>query len=141
MTSSGIYRLFVYGSLRSGFQSQMYEYISGYFHLIGEAKVKGKLYDLGSYPAAIPVKEENFIAGELYEVNKENEFSWVMGQLDDYEGVNIEPGEVQLYRREITEVYINTEVSHAWIYWYNGDVSGSSVIASGDLIQYLQQKK
>jgi gamma-glutamylcyclotransferase (GGCT)/AIG2-like uncharacterized protein YtfP len=141
MTTQSIYRLFVYGSLRSGFRSPVYEYISRFFHFIGEAKVKGKLYDLGSYPAGIATHEESFIIGELYQVNEENEFSWAIGQLDDYEGVNVESDEVQLYRREITEVYINNESTQAWIYWYNGDVSGRTMITSGDLMQYLQQKK
>ena len=141
MTTQGIYRLFVYGSLRSGFRSPVYEYISRFFHFVGEAKVRGKLYDLGSYPAGITTHEESFIIGELYEVNEENEFSWAIGQLDDYEGVNVESDEVQLYRREITEVYINNESTHAWIYWYYGDVSGRTMITSGDLMQYLHQKK
>jgi gamma-glutamylcyclotransferase (GGCT)/AIG2-like uncharacterized protein YtfP len=35
-----IYKLFVYGSLRSGFRSPAYEYITRFFHLIGEAVVK-----------------------------------------------------------------------------------------------------
>src|SRR5437762_54840 len=115
MTTQGIYRLFVYGSLRSGFRSPVYEYISRFFHFIGEAKVKGKLYDLGSYPAGIATHEESFIIGELYEVNEENEFPWAIGQLDDYEGVNVESDEEQLYRREITEVHINNELTQAWI--------------------------
>ena len=141
MASSGIYQLFVYGSLRSGFRSPVYEYISRFFHFVGEAKVKGKLYDLGSYPAGIPTHDESFIVGELYDVNEENEFSWAIGQLDDYEGVNVESDEVKLYRREITEVYINDKITQAWIYWYNGDVSGRSMIESGDLIKYMQEKK
>lgn len=141
MTTQGIYRLFVYGSLRSGFRSPVYEYISRFFHFIGEAKVRGKLYDMGSYPGGIATHDESFIIGELYEVNEENEFSWAIGQLDDYEGVNVESDEVKLYRREITEVHINSEIIQAWIYWYNGDVSGRPIIISGDLMQYLQQKK
>ncbi len=62
-------------------------------------------------------------------------FHWAIGQLDDYEGVNVEPDEMQLYRRELTEVYFNNQITHAWIYWYNGDVSGRPLIASGDLMQ------
>ena len=50
--SNEIYKLFVYGSLRSGFRNPVYEYLTKYFHLMGEAVVKGKLYDLGEYPAA-----------------------------------------------------------------------------------------
>jgi gamma-glutamylcyclotransferase (GGCT)/AIG2-like uncharacterized protein YtfP len=140
MTNPGVYRLFVYGSLRSGFKGPAYDYISRFFKLVGEAKVRGLLFDMGSYPAGIPTNESNFIVGELYESNNRNEFSWAIGQLDDYEGVTVEPDEVQLYRREITEVYTNGQVTHAWIYWFNGNVSGHPVISSGDLLEYLQQK-
>jgi gamma-glutamylcyclotransferase (GGCT)/AIG2-like uncharacterized protein YtfP len=141
MTGTRIFRLFVYGSLRSGFKSPMYDYISRYFTFIGEAKVKGKLYDMGSYPAGVPTNEDTFITGELYQLKDESEYSWVMGQLDDYEGVNVEADEMQLYRREIAEVITGNQLTHAWIYWYNGDVSNKPLIASGDLMQYLQDKK
>src|SRR5690349_21740265 len=138
MTS--VYQLFVYGSLRSGFKSPVYEYISRFFDLVGEARVRGKLFDMGSYPAGIPTNDNSFIVGELYKAKQDNDFSWAIGQLDDYEGVAVEPDEVQLYRREITEVYLNNQVSHAWIYWYNGDVSGRTLIGSGDLMEHLQKK-
>ncbi|HEV7783196.1 MAG TPA: gamma-glutamylcyclotransferase family protein [Chitinophagaceae bacterium] len=141
MTNPGIYQLFVYGSLRSGFHSPVYEYISRFFKFIGEAKVRGNLFDMGSYPAGIATNDHHFIIGELYQAKNEHEFSWAIGQLDDYEGVSVEADEVQLYRREITEVHLNGQVTHAWIYWYNGDVSGRPLIASGDLMEYMQQKK
>ncbi|MCC7402726.1 MAG: gamma-glutamylcyclotransferase [Chitinophagaceae bacterium] len=140
MSDYSIYQLFVYGSLRSGFKSPAYEYISRYFSLVGEAKTRGKLFDMGSYPAGLPSKDNSFISGELYVIKRKEEFDWAISQLDDYEGVNVEPDEMQLYRRELTEVYLKEGVTHAWIYWYNGDVSGKTVIASGDLMSYLQQK-
>lgn len=140
MTNPGVYELFVYGSLRSGFRSPVYEYISRFFTFIGEAKVRGRLFDMGSYPAGIATNDNHFIVGELYRANQENEFSWAIGQLDDYEGVSVEPDEVQLYRREITEVHFNSQLTHAWIYWYNGDVSGRTLIASGDLLEYMSKK-
>ena len=141
MKDPGVYQLFVYGSLRSGFRSAAYEYISCYFDLVGSAKVKGKLYDLGEYPAATPTSENKFIIGELYSIRNENEFSWAMGQLDDYEGVHIGFDETQLYRRELAEVYIDNRVTNAWIYWYHGDVHDKPVIESGDVLQYMGQKK
>lgn len=140
MTSNGVYYLFVYGSLRSGFQSPVYEYISRYFELVGGAKARGKMYDLGAYPAAKPTDEECFIVGELYRIKNEKEFDWAMGQLDDYEGVNVEYDEVQQYYREITQVYYNNEIIPAWIYWYSGDVTGKPVVESGDMLQYLKDK-
>lgn len=138
--SNEIYKLFVYGSLRSGFRNPVYEYLTKYFHLMGEAVVKGKLYDLGEYPAATATNEEKFISGELYSINNPLEFSWAIGQLDDYEGLNVEEGETALYKREEVIAYQNGEPHTAWIYWYNGDITGKPEIESGDLLQYLQQK-
>ena len=134
-------QLFVYGSLRSGFNHPAYAYISTHFTLVGSAKVKGRLYDLGSYPAALPTNDEAFILGELYTLKEEQEFSWAIAQVDDYEGVNPEPGETALYVRKVTTVYINDQTTTAWIYWYNNDVEGKPLIASGDVLEYLQQKK
>ena len=112
VNNPGIYHLFVYGSLRSGFKSPVYEYISRFFSFAGKAKVRGKMFDMGSYPAGMPTNDSHFIVGELYVANNPLEFSWAIGQLDDYEGVSVEPDEVQLYRREITEVYIDNKVVH-----------------------------
>jgi gamma-glutamylcyclotransferase (GGCT)/AIG2-like uncharacterized protein YtfP len=141
MKDPEVYKLFVYGSLRSGFRSPAYEYISRYFDLVGEAKVKGELFDLGSYPAARPTDKNKFIIGELYRIRNENEFSWAIGQLDDYEGVHVDFDETQLYRRDVAEVYIDNEITNAWIYWYHGDVNDKPIIESGDVLQYMDQKK
>jgi len=141
MKNPEVYQLFVYGSLRSGFRSPAYEYISHYFDLVGDAKVKGRLYDLGDYPAAKPANEDQFIIGELYSIRHEKEFSWAIGQLDDYEGVNVAFDETPLYRRDIAEVYIDDKIIPAWIYWYYGDVENKPVIESGDVLQYLEQKR
>ena len=135
-----MHELFVYGSLRSGFRSPAYEYISRYFTFVSNARVRGKLFDLGSYPAGIKSNDNKFIVGELYKITNESEFAWAIGQLDDYEGVSVEPDEIQLYRRELTEVYYNSSITHAWIYWYNGDVSGKPLIESGDMIEYMGRK-
>jgi len=141
MNSSGVFQLFVYGSLRSGFKSPAYEYISRFFSFVSDAKVQGRLFDLGTYPAGVPSNDQSFIIGELYTIKHEPEFAWAIGQLDDYEGVTIEPDEVQLYKRELVDVYTDNTVSKAWIYWYSRSVEGRPLIESGDLIQYLEQKK
>jgi len=132
--------LFVYGSLRSGFQNPAYAYISKYFELSGTAKVRGALYDMGDYPAAVPTEAENWIIGELYTIKHDAEFPWAIGQLDDYEGINGEVDEPVLYAREKTTVYLNDTTVQAWIYWYKGDVSSSPRIECGDLLVYIQQK-
>ena len=141
MNKPEVFQLFVYGSLRSGFRSPAYEYISQYFDLVGDAKVRGLLFDLGTYPAAKPISENKFIIGELYRIRHQNEFTWAIGQLDDYEGVTVAYDEMQLYRRELADVYCDDKITHAWIYWYNGNVNDKPVIESGDVLQYMEQKK
>ena len=135
-----IYQLFVYGSLRSGFRNPVYQYLTRYFNLIGEAVVKGKLYDKGDFPVAVSTEEEKFISGELYEMKNPEEFSWAIEQLDDYEGLIVEAGEIPLYKREMVTAWHDSHTSKAWIYWYNGSIDCLPLIPSGDLLQYLQQK-
>lgn len=132
--------LFVYGSLRSGFNSDAYQYISRYFSFVANAKVKGKLYDLGEYPAALPTDENFFIVGELYWLKNEEEYNWAIEQLDDYEGLNVEAGEKPLYRREIATIFADNKTAEAWIYWYNNDIEGMPFIKSGDVLEYKKLK-
>lgn len=132
--------LFVYSSLRKGFQQSAYDYLRRYFTFIGDAKVKGVLYDLGDQPVGTPTEEERYIVGELYKLNIENG-SFAFGQLDDYEGVNPEEGHSALFRRETGEVMADDGfVTKAWIYWYNGDVSGKPMIECGDVVEYARSK-
>jgi gamma-glutamylcyclotransferase (GGCT)/AIG2-like uncharacterized protein YtfP len=140
MTNPDVFHLFVYGSLRSGFQSPAYDYIKQYFDLVAPAKVKGKLYDMGEYPAAVPGIEDAWIKGELYVARSADEFSFALAQLDDYEGVTVEKHEVQLYRRELIKVEVEGTLIPAWIYWYNGDVAGRPEVKSGDILQYLKDR-
>lgn len=133
--------LFVYSSLMQGFKNPEYEYISRYFSFVGKASVKGKLSDLGHNPVATPDSESGFIKGELYKIKNDDDFSFVIGQLDDYEGVKPEADEARLYKRALT--IANNEdgtAVNAWIYWYQGDVSGKLVIPSGDVTEYVQSK-
>jgi gamma-glutamylcyclotransferase (GGCT)/AIG2-like uncharacterized protein YtfP len=139
--SSNITHLFVYGSLRSGFRNPAYHYLSKYFHLVGQGFIKGKLYDTGNYPVAVSTNEDHFLVGELYEINNPIEFDWAISQLDDYEGIATEGDEQPLYKREETIVVCNHQQTTAWVYWYNADVSNMPVIASGDLMEYLNSKK
>ncbi len=137
-----VYHLFVYGSLRSDCKNEAHRYVSSYFTLVGKARVKGYLYDMGEYPAAIPTRENCFVTGELYHMSSGNkEFLTAMEQLDAYEDVNGTDGGKILYRREITDVLINGLTVPAWIYWYNGNIDGKLLIPSGDVSEHLKTNK
>ena len=137
---TNVTKLFVYGSLRSGFHNPAYDYISKYFTLICEAKVKGRLHDMGGYPAAVNTSDDSFIVGELYDLKDPQDFSWAIEQLDDYEGVNPEEGEPALYKRDLTDVLYNSDTTKAWIYWFAGDVQGQPMIPSGDVKEFILHK-
>lgn len=132
------YQLFVYGSLRRGFHHAAYEYIRRYFEFVSDATVPGILYDMGEYPAAVPADTAAKIIGELYRIREIDEFDWAIGQLDDYEGVHPEENEPLLYRRDKTIVTLaDGSTTSAWIYWFNGEITGKPVIASGDVLKYV----
>jgi gamma-glutamylcyclotransferase (GGCT)/AIG2-like uncharacterized protein YtfP len=135
------HRLFVYGSLRKGFYNEAYKYIADHFKFLGEGRVKGRLYYNGSIPVAKPTDENHYLMGELYELNYEEDYTWVFSQLDDYEGINVMPGETPAYRRSAVEVELNNCTLMSWIYWYNDSIEGMEPVSSGDLIQFLQSLK
>ena len=117
-----------------------YGYISEYFHYVGDGTVKGKLYDLGAYPAAVP-EGDGHIVGELYAIKAPAQFSWAIAQLDDYEGVCCEAHENPEYKRELTSVHVNGQEETAWIYWYARPVEGHPVVASGDVLEYYKSRQ
>ncbi len=136
------FNLFVYGSLRQGFNHAAYEYITQYFAFTANGKAKGMLYDLGPYPAAVPSPGDHQIVGELYHILREDEFEYAIAQLDDYEGVDASYDQPALYRRELTSVKLDDGTEQqAWIYWYNGDISGKPVVESGDVLEYIRNKR
>ena len=128
-------QLFIYSSLRKGFHQDAFSYITQFFSFVSTAKVKGILSVIGSDLVATPATENFFIKGELYKLTNEDHFSWVFGQLDDYEGLDSLQSESPSYRRELTMVYKDDgSITDAWIYWYNGDISGTPIISSKDVL-------
>lgn len=141
MKEQQIVQIFVYGSLRSGFYSPAYNYISKYFTLVGIAKTKGLLLDMGNYPVAIATNENKFVIGELYKINHKEAFDFAIAQLDDYEGLNAEENETPLYQRVIADIEIENAITKAWVYWFTGNVANKPELASGDVLDYLKKMK
>lgn len=133
--------LFVYGSLLSGFKSPAYEYIFKYFKLKGEACVHGTIYNLGEYPVGTSHQTGRLIKGELYEIRNAKELSFVLAQLDDYEGLYPDDGEEVHYKRELVEANLDgSESVVAWVYWFTGDISDKPIIESDNMLDYFSNK-
>ncbi len=133
------FKLFVYGSLRSGFRTDAYAYLTSFFNFKGPATVQGKLYHNGVVPVARPGAGDDVIVGELYELKKTSDYNWAFGQLDDYEGLSVEPGEIPPYKREIAMVNFEDTPHTAWIYWFNGSTEGMPELGTDDLLKYFNQ--
>lgn len=131
--------LFVYASLRQGFENPFFEYIKNHFDLVGSGYVHGVLYDLGDYPVGVPHPDHRII-GELYQAKSPEDFDWSIAQLDDYEGMNPEEGERAPYNRMIDMIYCNGNTYRAWIYWYTGEINSNIIVQSGDVFEYMRRK-
>jgi gamma-glutamylcyclotransferase (GGCT)/AIG2-like uncharacterized protein YtfP len=131
LTAQGSELLFVYGSLRRGFDHHyLLRQLRAEF--IGRGKVRGELFDLGRYPGAVKSDSSNTVSGEIYRLKSPDSD---LKALDDYEGVgSTTETQKSEYRRELTQVTIEDSgaITDAWIYWMNCDLPEKHRIASGD---------
>ncbi|BDG43271.1 gamma-glutamylcyclotransferase family protein [Saccharococcus caldoxylosilyticus] len=75
-----LYRVFVYGTLLVGEANHFVA--APYIRDIQPGKVKGRLYDVGAYPALV-VEEEGEVIGEWFTVTEEG--LQAMDELEEYE--------------------------------------------------------
>ncbi len=127
--------LFVYGTLRQGAGHPMHRLLLSHAGLVGRARYRGRLFDLGSYPAALPDDSGQWkIAGELYRIHAPGP---LLAQLDRYEGCAPESPKPHDYHRERQEVTLEDGSSvKAWIYLFTQPLpaEGASIIPSGDYL-------
>ncbi len=99
----------------------------------GPGYFPAKLYDLGSYPAAVPDNEGGMVTGDLYRLHRPER---IFPLLDRYEGCTDMDGSEADYRREVKRVQLpDGESVHAWVYLYNRPTDGLKVIPGGDYLQ------
>ncbi len=140
--------IFLYGTLLSFFQHPLNKKIQQEGVFLGKGFVRGKLFDLGSYPAAIPNKN-SYVFGEVYKIPEVLFFD-----LDDYEDFNPHYIEQSLFKRKQTKVYLTNNIPSkneikeflakrnmfqsivCWIYWYNKKINGHKEILSGNYLEY-----
>jgi gamma-glutamylcyclotransferase (GGCT)/AIG2-like uncharacterized protein YtfP len=116
--------LFVYGTLREGIHNPVKDRIIDDVEWIGQAEIKGELYDIGSYTGAIPANDHDSssIKGEIIKLRSPGK---VLKILDQYEGINPGRHTNSEYRRDrvLTSLPDGKEIN-AWVYWYNFPVKG-----------------
>ena len=131
--------LFVYGSLLSRAAHPTHRVLRGHASLLGEASTPGRLFDLGSYPGAVPDPSgRERITGELYLIKPD---SPLLQLLDEYEGCRPEDPLPHPYRR--VQVRVETaqgRILAAWLYLFNHPVAAGRLIESGNYLDRIRQR-
>jgi gamma-glutamylcyclotransferase (GGCT)/AIG2-like uncharacterized protein YtfP len=126
--------LFVYGSLRRGFELHGVLAGLGARH-VGKASLRGRLFDLGDYPGAEPsTADGDRVRGEVYRLaNPER----ALQILDRTEGLRPCAPAESLYRREVAGVTLEDgSTAQAWVYWLGRWPGPKRLIASGDYVKH-----
>ena len=127
-------RVFVYGTLMSGFDHPMSKLLAAGADLLGPATVRGRLYMITHYPGLLHSDDVgDIVHGELYRLR---EIDALMAALDDYESVGPSYEPPTLYVREVVPVTLRDgSVMEAWTYIYNRPVDATKRIMSGKFLE------
>jgi gamma-glutamylcyclotransferase (GGCT)/AIG2-like uncharacterized protein YtfP len=119
--------LFVYGTLRSQMHDPLHRLLETQAILVGTGTFRGKLYDLGRYPGAVPSRAyTDRVIGEIYRFSDPQRAFEI---LDEYEGHRFK-------RKRVTIIQEDGKSITSWIYLYARSVTLRSLIRSGDYVQY-----
>lgn len=122
--------LFVYGTLRAGFDGPMARRLRAEAQHIGPAWAKGALYRVADYPGFVP-GDGGRVMGDLFALtDAEATLAW----LDLYEECAPHYPAPHEYRRERLMVEGPEGPIEAWAYIYARDETGRGRIAGGDFL-------
>lgn len=125
---------FFYGTLMSGFERRQRLGLEDRIVRRGRGWIEAALFDMGSYPAAVP-SPGGRVWGELVEIS-DSEVVWPA--LDDVEGYDPAVPDHSLYIRRVVSVHLHDEREvEAWVYFYNAPLAEAPRIPSGDYLKYL----
>ena len=112
---------FFYGLLKQGAAGMpVHIDLDAAGEFLGPARVRGSLYNLGSYPGI--VSGDGLVQGVLYRLND----TALMPLLDEFEDVIPADPKRSLYYRERTDVLDQDGAAtgeKAWVYWFNRPVT------------------
>jgi gamma-glutamylcyclotransferase (GGCT)/AIG2-like uncharacterized protein YtfP len=119
--------LFVYGTLRGDAGHRAASLLARRAREVGPGRLRGRLYDLGAYPAAVPSPDPaHRVRGLVYRMEAGLR-EVLLADLDRYEGAE--------YRRQVARVVLEDgETVQAWVYFYARTPPPGRVIASGDYL-------
>src|SRR5262245_42170186 len=108
--------VFFYGTLMSAFGRPVRVRLDYLLTPVGRGWIRGVLFDLGIYPAAVPADDAQ-VWGEVHRMSDPES---VLSVLDGFEGYSAGEPERSLYTRsEIAVTFENGHTAKAWVYFYN----------------------
>ena len=100
--------LFVYGTLRRGYQNEFARLLHSNSRFLGGARVSARLCQLGTYTGAVLSDQPgDWVPGEVFELNDPS----ILAALDEYEGAE--------FQRALAHVHLDDGQSlEAWVYLF-----------------------
>jgi gamma-glutamylcyclotransferase (GGCT)/AIG2-like uncharacterized protein YtfP len=121
--------LFIYGTLHPDLAPPGIWSVVRTLRAVEPATVAGALFDLGAYPGLLLDDGPRTVQGTLFELPDDPS---VLRQLDRYEGFDPQSPEGSLFLRVKCRVTLASGGPvDAWVYVYNGSVTGQRRIESG----------
>lgn len=126
--------LFVYGTLRHGSGHHMADFLAERSRSLGEARVRGQLFDLGRFPGMLaPSAPDDWVLGDLLELHDAQQ---TLSELDRYED------EEGIFPRRLTKAYdLGGREVECWVYFYAGSMAQATRIPSGDYLMHQRRAK
>ena len=130
--------VFFYGTLMAPFNRPGRQRITPKLTYVGRGSIRAALFDLGIYPAAIPVDDDSIVKGEVYQTA---DAPSVLSVLDEIEGFRLNEPDRSLYTRVLTDVVLDDgSTRKAWAYFYNAPLGRAQRIESGDYLEHLNAR-
>jgi gamma-glutamylcyclotransferase (GGCT)/AIG2-like uncharacterized protein YtfP len=121
--------LFVYGTLRRGYDSKEAHRLHAECTWLGTGSVAGDLYRVDWYPALVTDQEAGWVVGDVLQMaDAYATLAW----LDGYEECGPGFPQPQEYRREAIDIVFAGAQVRAWAYLYNRAVDGLEPMPGGD---------
>jgi gamma-glutamylcyclotransferase (GGCT)/AIG2-like uncharacterized protein YtfP len=130
--------LFVYGTLRKGYDLKLMNKVNHLIRYVGQGKVNADLYDLGRYPGAIRSSKGREVIGDIFELSDPEK---VLRSLDRYEGIGAGRAASEFVRRRSRVRLRSGKTITAWVYWYNFDPANKIRIKHKNYLNYLKNKR
>ena len=127
--------IFFYGTLMRAFPLRARVGIDGWLEYVGDGRVPGLLFDLGTYPGLV-VDASSEVCGEVYKILNPVELFTHIDPIEDYRVMA--PHEGQYIRQTMNATLDDGREKTVWCYVYNHPLPLSGRIEDGDYRHYVK---